>query len=154
MRSLTLDQVTDEYTKIINKKVADQIILSAAAPDDTILDLSNYTVATSDYRTFLESFMSQLKQVDTALAKKTEKAVKITAYLVSLNLGDVFSQLDLVTPKWVPNKDISYVDDIVGYYNEVPVVRSKWIKDDVANSRFQGYAIHKTKDGNLKTCEA
>jgi len=114
MRALTLDQVTDEYTKIINKKVVDQIALSANTKNEAILDLSNFTVATSDFRTYLESFMAQLKMIDTAMAKKTEKAVKITAYLVSLNLGDIFRQLDMVTSKWVPNKDICYIDDIVG----------------------------------------
>jgi hypothetical protein len=147
MRQMTLDQVTDEYTKIINKKVVDQIALSANLKNEAVLDLSNYTVATSDYRTYLESFMAQLKMVDTAMAKKTEKAVKITAYLVSLNLGDIFRQLDMVTSKWVPNEDISYVDDVVGYYNKIPVVRSKWVED--SGSNFQGYAIHKTKEGHL-----
>lgn len=114
MRQLTLDQVTDEYTKVINKKVVNQVALSASSINEAVLDLSNYTVATSDFRTYLESFMAQLKMVDTAMAKKTEKAVKITAYLVSLNLGDIFQQLDMVTSKWVPNKEISYVDDVVG----------------------------------------
>jgi hypothetical protein len=114
MRQLTLDQVTDEYTKVINKKVVNQVALSASSLNEAVLDLSNYTVATSDFRTYLESFMAQLKMVDTAMAKKTEKAVKITAYLVSLNLGDIFQQLDMVTSKWVPNKEISYVDDVVG----------------------------------------
>lgn len=147
MRQMTLDQVTDEYTKIVNKKVVDQVALSANTKNEVVLDLSNYTVATSDFRTYLESFMAQLKMVDTAMAKKTEKAVKITAYLVSLNLGDVFQQLDFVTSKWVVNKDISYVDDVVGYYNEIPVVRSKWVTD--TGSNFQGYAIHKTKEGHL-----
>jgi hypothetical protein len=147
MRQMTLDQVTDEYTKIVNKKVVDQITLSANAKNESVLDLSNYTVATSDFRTYLESFMAQLKMVDTAMAKKTEKAVKITAYLVSLNLGDIFSQLDFVTSKWVPNKDMSYVDDIVGYYNEIPVVRSKYVTD--SGPIFQGFAVHKTKEGHL-----
>jgi hypothetical protein len=147
MRQMTLDQVTDEYTKIVNKKVVDQIALSATTKNEVTLDLSSYTVATSDFRTYLESFMAQLKMVDTAMAKKTEKAVKITAFLVSLNLGDVFQQLDFVTSKWVVNKEISYVDDVVGYYNEIPVVRSKWVTD--TGAYFQGYAIHKTKEGHL-----
>lgn len=148
MRQLTLDQVTDEYTKIINKKVVDQIALSASVANEATLDLSNYTTATSDYRTYLESFMAQLRMVDTALARKTEKAPKITAYLVSLDLGDIFNQLDFVTSKWVPNKDISYVDDVIGYYDGIPVVRTKWIKNASA-SELQGYAIHKTKEGHL-----
>lgn len=148
MRQLTLDAVTDEYTKLINKKVVKQLALSAPVNNEVTLDLSNYTVATSDYRTYLESFVSQLRMVDTALARKTEKAPKVTAFLVSLDLGDIFNQLDMITSKWVPNKEISYVDDIVGYYDGIPVVRSKWVTNP-GTGEFQGYAIHKTKEGHL-----
>lgn len=149
MRQMTLDQVTNEYTKVVNKRVAENIKLSADSNNEVTLDLSNFSVQTSDFRTYLESFMGQLKMIDTVLVKKTEKASKITAYLVSMRLGDIFRQLDFVTSKWVPNKDISYVDDVVGYYNEIPVVRSKWVEDAIPEQLLQGYAIHKTKEGHL-----
>lgn len=148
MRKLTLTQVTDEYTKIINKKTVTQIGFSAKSKNEVTLDLSNFTVATSDFRTYLESFMAQLRMIDTRMAKKTEKAINITAYLVSLTLGDIFSQLEMVTSKWVPNKDMSFVDDVIGYYSGIPVVRSKYVSD-VNATTLQGYAIHKTKEGQL-----
>jgi hypothetical protein len=148
MRKLTLSQITDEYTKLINKKTVTQIINSAKTKDEAIIDLQAFTIATSDYRTHLESFMAQLKAVDTAMAKKTEKGVNVSAYLVSLELGNLFQQLEMITTKWVPNKDMSYVDDVIGYYNGIPVVRTKWIPE-VNGGVAQGYAIHKTKEGQL-----
>lgn len=148
MRGLTLTQITDEYTKLINKKTVDQVVLSAKSKTEAIIDLQAFTIATSDYRTHLESFMAQLKAVDTAMARKTEKGVSVSAYLVSLTLGNLFEQLEMITTKWVPNKDMSYVDDVVGYYNGVPVVRTKWITDSNGGIA-QGYAIHKTKEGQL-----
>lgn len=148
MRQLTLTQITDEYTKLINKKTVTQVANSAKTKNEAVIDLSAFTIATSDYRTHLESFMAQLKAVDTAMAKKTEKGVNVSAYLVSLELGNLFSQLEMITTKWVPNKDISYVDDVIGYYSGVPVVRTKWIAT-VSTGVAQGYAIHKTKEGQL-----
>jgi hypothetical protein len=147
MRQLTLSQITDEYTKVINKKTVDQVTKSASSLTEVTLDVSKFTIATSDYRTYLEAFMAQLLQVDTAMAKKTEKGVAVSAYLVSLALGDIFRQLEMITSKWTPNKGISYVDDVVGYYNGVPVVRSKHVSDN--GSDLQGFAIHKTKEGQL-----
>lgn len=147
MRNLTLTQITDEYTKVINKKTVNRVEASAKTKDEATVDLSSFTIATSDYRTFLESFMAQLRGVDTAMAKKTEKGVNVSAFLVSLDLGDIFQQLDMITSKWVPNKDLSYVDDVIGYYNGIPVVRSKWVANSGEN--LQGYAIHKTKEGQL-----
>lgn len=148
MRALTLGQITDEYTKLINKKTVTQVVRSAKTADEAVIDLQAFTIATSDYRTHLESFMAQLKAVDTAMAKKTEKGVNVSAYLVSLELGNLFQQLEMITTKWVPNKDISYVDDVIGYYNGIPVVRTKWIAE-VNGGVAQGYAIHKTKEGQL-----
>jgi len=148
MRGMTLTQITDEYTKIINKKTVDGVESSAKSKNEATIDVSAFTIATSDYRTMLESFMSQLRSIDTVMAKKTEKSVNVSAFLVSLRLGDIFSQLELVTSKWVPNKDISYVDDIIGYFDGIPVVRSKFV-DDASGTVYQGYAIHKTKEGQL-----
>lgn len=147
MRQLTLSQITDEYTKVINKKTVMQVEASASSKTECTVDLSAFSIATSDFRTYLESFMAQLRAVDTAMAKKTEKGVNVSAFLVSLRLGDIFNQLDMITSKWVPNKEMSYVDDVIGYYNGIPVVRSKWVADAGAN--LQGYAIHKTKEGQL-----
>jgi len=149
MRQLTLGQITDEYTKVINKKTVDGVTKSASSLNEVTVDVSEFTIATSDYRTYLESFMAQLMMVDTAMAKKTEKGVKVSAYLVSLNLGDIFNQLEMISSKWVPNKGISYVDDVVGYYNGVPVVRSKHVTDANGTDELQGFAIHKTKEGQL-----
>lgn len=148
MRGLTLTQITDEYTKVINKKTVNRVEASAKTKDEATVDLTAFTIATSDYRTFLEAFMAQLRGVDTAMAKKTEKGVNVTAFLVSLELGDIFQQLDMITSKWVPNKELSYVDDVIGYYNGIPVVRSKFVANADANT-LQGYAIHKTKEGQL-----
>jgi hypothetical protein len=149
MRKLTLTQITDEYTKLINKKTVAQVVASAKKKDEAVIDLHAFTIATSDYRTHLESFMAQLKAVDTAMAKKTEKGVSVSAFLVSLELGNLFQQLDMITTKWVPNKDISYVDDVIGYYTGIPVVRTKWIPEVAGGGVVQGYAIHKTKEGQL-----
>lgn len=148
MRRLTLTQITDEYTKLINLKTVRAVEQSAKSKNEAVIDLSAYSIATSTYRTNLESFMAQLKAVDTAMAKKTEKGVNVSAYLVSLSLGNLFQQLDLITSKWTPNKSISFVDDIIGYYDGIPVVRTKHIADVGANIA-QGYAIHKTKEGQL-----
>jgi hypothetical protein len=99
MRGLTLSQITDEYTKLINKKTADRIEASASNKSEVTIDISAFSIQTSDFRTYLEAFMAQLMMVDTVMAEKTEKAVNVSAYLVSLKLGDIFMQLDMITSK-------------------------------------------------------
>jgi hypothetical protein len=142
MKLFTTNQVTDEYTKKINKRCVDQLSLSSIGAEYE-MNLKVFSIATSDFRTYLEAFLSQLKELDTKMAMKTEKGANITAYLVGHGLGDLFSKLELVTSKWVPNKDITYVDDVLGYYDGRPVVRSKHLPQNT------GFGIHKTREGHL-----
>jgi hypothetical protein len=42
---------------------------------------------------------------------------------------------------FVPNKESGYIEDLIGYYNGIPVIKSYRVGDT------EGYAIHKTSDG-------
>lgn len=148
MVSFTLRAVTDEYTKIINQKVAAGIMATAANRQERLIDLSGYGLAAGNNKSLVESFLNQLKGLDTAMAQKNEKVVYVSAFLTSVALGDLFYMFENTTPKWEANKAITYIDDVCGYLDGIPVVRTKHINDET-KTLLQGYATHKVKEGQL-----
>jgi len=138
-------KLTELYTKLVNGKLvkglndmwngnAWQIDL-----DPTAMPGQNqYT----DYNSYLEKFMGELVEVDTELAKRSYKGVRATAYVVGFNVANLFMKLK-VNGNFVMNTDSTYINDLIGYYNGVPVMRH----EDVGVN--DGYAVCKTADGQL-----
>jgi hypothetical protein len=49
--------------------------------------------------------------------------------------------------KWKRNTEMTYINDLLGWYDGVPVLRSTDIKEESGEGVF--YAIHKTADGQM-----
>jgi len=127
------------FTKLINKTLVTTLDANYVG-DTTTIDL--HTETFYDYRSKIEKFVGDLILVDTDMAKKSEKTIKATAYVAGTKVIDFFRKA-VVTGAWVENTSSSYINDLVGTINGIPVLRHENLDD------LTGYAVHKTSDGNL-----
>jgi hypothetical protein len=132
-------KLTELYTKLVNEKLVEGIMDG----DESVayeIPMDKYSSHFVDYNSRLEAFQADLVEIDAKLAQRTVKATQATAYVVGINVGNWFQKLK-ATGNWTSNKESTYVNDLLGYYNGIPVLRHLNIP---ANS---GYAIHKTPGG-------
>jgi hypothetical protein len=95
-----------------------------------------------DYRSNLDYFVSQLIEVESILAQKAVKGVRTTAYVAGADASNMFQKCTAIG-KFEKNDKATYINDLLGWYDGVPVLRTTDIaKGDV-------YAIHKTVDGQM-----
>jgi len=138
-------KLTELYTKLVNAKLV-KGLNDMWAGNVHQIDLNTSVVpgalTYTDYNSYLEKFMGELVEVDTELAKRSYKGVRATAYIVGFNVANLFQKLKM-NGNFVMNTDSTYINDLVGYYNGVPVMRHEDIGVD------EGYAICKTADGQL-----
>ena len=113
--------IENEYTKVVNQRVFDALVQGYSG-DTFEVDLSSFSLASGFYDTIVRTFKSALAQAENQLAAQTFKGAKCTGYLASPEAVNVF---DYMTPGdgWVKNMNSTYYKDIVGWYNDVPVVR-------------------------------
>ena len=100
----------------------------------------------TDYRSRVDLFDAYLVNVETMLASKAVKGVDVTAYVAGLQACNQF-QKGSVIGKWERNTKMTYISDLLGWYNGIPVLRSTDINETDGEGTF--YAIHKTKDGQM-----
>jgi hypothetical protein len=114
------------------------------------LDLSSTSTGLSshfmDYRSRVDLFDSYLINVETALASKVVKGVTTTAYIAGNQAANQFQKAGIIG-KWERNDKMSYISDLLGWYNGVPVLRSTDVVEAAGEGTF--YAIHKTADGQM-----
>lgn len=134
------DAVKDEHLMSINNQLVKALKEGYAGTTLTI-DLSSFSVAAGRFDSLLRTFASGLTSVDTALGKKTYKAVVATAYVVGDGLGDVFASMT-DSDYWVPN-NTGFINGLIGFYKGRAVLRH------LSLDRFEGFAVHKTADGEL-----
>jgi len=134
-------KITELYTKLVNYKLANSII---GIDNSTVhaIDSASWSSDFYDYNSRLDAFRAELINVDTKLANQSVKGVAATAYLVGTNMANWFRKLTQDN-LFVDNTDSSYINDLIGYYKGIPVVRHNSVQ---ANT---GYAVHKTVDGQL-----
>ena len=160
MATFLFTKLRELYTKIINYKLVST--LEEGYQGDTLhdLDLSNntgigfnpgtttttYKNFFTDYRSRVDLFDAYLVNVETALAQKAVKGVDVTAYVAGLQACNQF-QKGSVIGKWERNTKMTYISDLLGWYNGIPVLRSTDIQEADGEGTF--YAIHKTKDGQM-----
>jgi hypothetical protein len=137
-------KLVEIYTKLINQKLV-HCITDNYEGNVVDFDISGDVEHFLDYDSGLKSFAGRLVDVDTALAKKSVKGCFATAYLVGTKTADYFRKLKQIGA-FVDNTDSTYINDLVGYYNGIPVLRHTDIEENA------GYAIHKTADGQLAPC--
>jgi hypothetical protein len=140
-QEVTGQKLTELYTKLINQKLTKGIIEGFDGNDYTI-NMDSYAKHFVDFQSNLDAFQSELINVDTLLAKRTYKATKATAYLVGERVGNWFRKL-AATGNWTDNTESTYINDLLGYYKGIPVLRHM----DVADN--DGYAIHKVPTGEI-----
>ena len=160
MATFLFTKLREIYTKTINYKLVKT--LEDGYNGDTMndLDLSNIANGTLagrfyDYRSRVDLFEAYLVNVESTLAQKAVKGVTTTAYIAGANASNQF-QKGAVIGKWEKNTKMTYISDLLGWYNGIPVLRSTDIKeekvDDGSGNMVQAgtfYAIHKTHDGQM-----
>jgi hypothetical protein len=80
--------------------------------------------------------------VESELAKKSVKGITTTAYIAGANASNMFQKCSAIG-KFEKNEKATYINDLLGWFDGVPVLRST----DIANGDI--YAIHKTPDGQM-----
>ena len=150
MATFLFTKLRELYTKCINGKLVS--ILEAGYTGTTMndLDLSNGPTGLAanfyDYRSRVDLFNNYLINVESALATKAVKGVTTTAYVAGNMAANQF-QKGQVIGAWEKNTKMSYINDLLGWYNGIPVLRSTDIQEAAGEGTF--YAIHKTADGQM-----
>jgi hypothetical protein len=99
-----------------------------------------------DYRSRVDIFDAYLINVESALATKAVKGVKTTAYVAGNQASNHFQKGGMIG-KFEKNTKMTYINDLLGWYDGVPVLRSTDIDEAPGEGTF--YAIHKTADGQM-----
>lgn len=134
-------KLTELYTKLVNQKLVGAIQDNYEGNVHDI-DITTWSTTWYDYNSQLNAFIAELVGIDTDLAQKSVKGVNATAYVVGMEVSNWFEKCKGVGA-FTPVTDSTYINDLRGYINGVPVLRHTDIDPNV------GYAIHKTKDGQL-----
>lgn len=151
MATFLFTKLRELYTKMINYKLVATLENGyPEMPEATMSDL-DLTTATMqgtfyDYRSRVDLFDAYLINVESELAKKAVKGVTTTAYLAGANAANQF-QKGGVIGKWEKNTKMTYINDLLGWYNGIPVLRSTDVIEAAGEGTF--YAIHKTPDGQM-----
>lgn len=140
-QEVTGQKLTELYTKLINQKLARGII-NGHNGNSYEIPMTEYATHFVDYQSRLDAFQADLVNVDTLLAKKTFKATKATCYLVGEEMGNWFRKL-ATTGNWTDNTESTYINDLLGYYKGIPVLRH------IDCESNEGYACHKVPTGEI-----
>jgi hypothetical protein len=150
MASFLFTKLREFYTKAINYKLISTLEEGYQGNTMNGLDLSKNALTGQfyDYRSRVDLFDAYLINVESALAAKAVKGVTTTAYVAGYAAANQFQKATL-NGRWKRNDKSTYINDLIGWYNGIPVLRSNDIAEDSANSEGVFYAIHKTADGQM-----
>jgi hypothetical protein len=137
-------KLVEMYTKLINNKIV-ATIKSAAAGNAYTINTTAWATQFYDFNSRLNAFSSEMVNVDTLLAEKSVKGVEATAYVVGTKAGNWFRQMR-ATGEFVEEKGSTYINDLLGTYHDIPVLRHNGIDSNKI------YAVHKTAGGELAPC--
>lgn len=141
MATFLFTKLREIYTKVINTKLV--TTLAAGYTGNTIeIDLAANSKKYMDYRSNLDYFVSALIELESCLAQKAVKGVTVTAYVAGANASNMFQKCTAIG-KFQKNDKSTYINDLLGWYDGVPVLRTTDIAVD------EVYAIHKTADGQM-----
>lgn len=148
MATFLFTKLRELYTKMINYKLVATLEEGYAGNTMADLDLTqdNLTGKFYDYRSRIDLFDSYLINVESALATKAVKGVTTTAYLAGNAAANQFQKGGMIG-KWEKNTKMTYINDLLGWYNGIPVLRSTDVNEATGEGTF--YAIHKTADGQM-----
>jgi len=141
MKALMIEKLSELYTKQINKLQVEEIRRTYTG-NTVDINISPGTTLYQDYRSQLDQIIGQLVDVDTALATKSVKGVKATAYLCGKDVAGWLAKTKAIG-RWTENTATRYINDLYGYIDGIPVLRHTGCSDN------EGFAIHKTEDGAM-----
>ena len=148
MASFLFTKLRELYTKTINYKLITTLEEGYNGNTLTDLDLNMNSLKGTfyDYRSRIDLFDSYLINVESALATKAVKGVSTTAYVAGNQAANMFQKGRMIG-KFRKNDKMTYINDLLGWYDEIPVLRSTDIQENAGEGTF--YAIHKTPDGQM-----
>ena len=148
MATFLFNKLRELYTKMINYKLVSTLEEGYMGNVMADLDLSTTEMAATfhDYRSRVDLFDSYLVDVETSLASKAVKGVTITAYVAGAQACNQFQKGSIIG-KFERNTKMTYINDLLGWYDGIPVLRSTDVKEAAQEGTF--YAIHKTNDGQM-----
>lgn len=150
MATFLFGKLREIYTKAINYKLVSTMEDGYTGNTMNDLDLSNTNTQIAskfhDYRSRVDLFDAYLINVETVLASKAVKGVDVTAYVAGPQACNQFQKGGMIG-KWQRNTKMTYINDLLGWYDGIPVLRSTDINEASGKGVF--YAIHKTKDGQM-----
>ena len=152
MATFLFTKLRELYTKMINYKLISTMEEGYLGNVLNDLDLSVAGVGAGapnqfyDYRSRVDMFDAYLINVETALAAKAVKGVTTTAYVAGVQAANQFQKGGMLG-KFERNTKMSYISDLLGWYDGIPVLRSADIAEVAGEGTF--YAIHKTMDGQM-----
>lgn len=137
--SFMFSKLRDLYSKLINYRLV-KTLEAGYTGTTTVVDLTKNGF--HDYRSNLDLFAANMINVESQLAAKAVKGVTTTAYVVGVSAANMFQKCASIG-KFERNDKSTYITDLLGWYDGVPVLRSNDLPTDM------GYALHKTADGQL-----
>lgn len=150
MATFLFTKLREIYTKTINYKLVNMLEGGYTGNVMSDLDLSSNSTSLPskfmDYRSRIDLFDAYLINVEASLATKAVKGVTTTAYVAGNMACNQFQKGGIIG-KFKKNEKMSYINDLVGWYDGVPVLRSTDISEKEGEGTF--YAIHKTQDGQM-----
>lgn len=137
------EPLTEMYTKLVNKNLVNCIKSMWKDTDTTyLIDTQKIKNEPFDLGCKMDNFQNELYNVNIKLEKRSIKDIQATAYVVGNSVALWFKKLAVIE-SFVDNIETNYLEDLIGYYRGIPVLRHLDIEDN------DGFAIHKTADGNL-----
>lgn len=150
MAAFLFGKLRELYTKIINYRLVSTLEEGYNGNVMNDLDMTVNSTDQSgkfmDYRSRIDLFDSYLIEVESEIAKKSYKGCKTTAYVAGSRASNQFQKGGQIG-KWEKNTNMTYVNDLLGWYNGIPVLRSLDVNEEAGEGTF--YAIHKTDDGQM-----
>lgn len=150
MATFLFTKLRELYTKMINYRLVSTLEEgysgNVMSDLDMTVDSTDQSGKFMDYRSRLDLFDSYLIEVESAIATKSYKGCKTTAYVAGNRAANQFQKAGQIG-KWEKNTKMTYVNDLLGWYNGIPVLRSLDVHEDTGEATF--YAIHKTDDGQM-----
>lgn len=148
MASFLFTKLREIYTKTINYKLITTLEdgYNGNVLSDLDLNMASLKGTFYDYRSRIDLFDSYLINVESALATKAVKGVNTTAYVAGNQAANQFQKGRMIG-KFEKNTKMTYINDLLGWYDGIPVLRSTDIQENAGEGTF--YAIHKTADGQM-----
>ena len=148
MATFLFTKLRELYTKMINYKLVSTLEEGYTGNTMNDLDLSKTAMTGQfyDYRSRVDLFDAYLVNVNSALATKAVKGVTTTAFVAGNQAANQFQKGGMIG-KFERNTKMTYINDLLGWYDGIPVLRSTDIAEAAGEGTF--YAIHKTADGQM-----